>query len=128
MKERVPGFTSSQNSLQVEFDADNIVFTGKKHVTDPDYQLGQRYGENGVENAITALIKAANAGKPDITLNVFVGDKTLLEGYDYKAVYKNNINAYNIEDHKSDANFSKKAPQVTITFKGGYAQYPSITK
>ena len=57
--------------------------------------------QNGKMNAITSLMKAANAGTPDITLNVWYTDESgseriLLEGYDYKAVYKNNEKAYDL--------------------------------
>ncbi|MBQ7464208.1 MAG: hypothetical protein IJS86_05045, partial [Lachnospiraceae bacterium] len=124
VKSRIPGFTSSENSLMVEFDADNAVYTGMKHVTNPVEQMENHASEAGRMNALTTLVDNANKGTPDITLNIYVGGRLLLEGYDYKAVYKNNINAF---DYAGNG-VTKKTPQVTVTFKGGYKQYPSFTR
>ena len=124
-RDGVPGFTSSENGLMIEF-SDEVGFTGKKHVTDPD-DFSDFKGKNGAEAALETMQQTANAGSGDVTLKVFIGDRQLLEGLDYKAVYKNNVNAYDATNTSQDK-YASKAPQVTITFKGAYASYPTVVK
>ncbi|MBO4375387.1 MAG: hypothetical protein J5829_09805 [Lachnospiraceae bacterium] len=132
--ERTPGFdptrTASDNILSIEI-SDSVFYTGKKHVTDPTKMVSEYASVPGARNTVDDLLAKARGddNSPDVMLNVYIGGKLLLEGYDYKAVYYNNKKVYDIVERKDDSNFCSKAPRVLITFKNQYAdRYPTTTK
>ncbi len=126
IKEGVPGFPE-ENALSIVLD-DTVIYTGKKHVTDYEDQLGLGRGaDNGAAVAFEKTKTTALANSGDVKLEVYVGDTPLIENYDYTATYKNNVNAYKLADNDK-SEYAKKAPQVTIKFKNAYSAYPSVVK
>lgn len=60
-----------------------------------------------------------SAVKP--SFHVYDNSRVLAENVDYSVTYKNNVNAYTVEDmNKPTEQDKKKAPQVLITMKGNY--------
>jgi len=125
------GFKNEKIALSFMFDENNkeVYYTGLKHITDPRAIEAAYADVEGYQDAINKLEKAAvpTAATANVDLQIFVGSRLLVEGIDYTAKYKNNINAFELEK-QDESTWAKKAPQVTITFKNEYASYPTTTK
>jgi len=128
VREMTPGYTNPENALLISMD-DEFTFTGNKLVTDYREQANDTEcaARPGVGAAIEKTRQNSLKNSGVINLGVFVGNTRLVENYDYTVAYKNNINRYDLPDDFASID-AKKAPQLTITFKNGYKQYPAVTK
>jgi len=128
VKEGVIGFDPKNGLAVTIVNEDDITFTGLNHVSDYHEQFENPSANRpGTDAAKEKTRQTALKNSGDVDLQVWVGDTLLVENYDYVVKYKNNKNAYSLEG-KTSADINKKAPQVTITFKNGYATYPTVTK
>ena len=126
-----PGFKNEKIALSFKFDENNedVYYTGLKHITDPSAIEAAYLDVEGYQDAINKLEKASvpTAATADVDVQIYVGNRLLVEGVDYTAKYKNNINAFELKKNNENT-WAKKAPQVTFTFKNEYASYPTTTK
>lgn len=94
------GNAGEYSSLSID-DIPEVVYTGTKHVSSTEAK---------VSSSVSADL-AIKISQPS-------ANRTLVEGTDYTLTYKNNVNVYS--GTESDLDYNKKAPQVTVKFKGEF--------